>query len=207
VVTSPLDQLINGITVAGLAAFTVSGVIEAKRKDMDAFGCMSVAFITALGGGTIRDVLLGRYPLFWIENEWYAIGIFALAAVLYYSARFVRMPARAILVPDALGLGLFSVTGATFALEAHTSYFIASILGVITGVFGGVLRDVICNEIPMVFARTQLYATCALAGAWTFILLDHFHAYAHWSLPAGVIVTFLTRMAAIRFDLRLPSAM
>ncbi len=204
---SPLDELINGITIAGLAAFTVSGVIEAKRKDMDAFGCMSVAFVTALGGGTVRDVLLGRYPLFWIENEWYAIGIFALAAVLYYSAGYIRMPERAILIPDALGLGLFSVTGATFALEAHTSYFIASILGVITGVFGGVLRDVICNEIPMVFARTQLYATCALAGAWTFILLDHLHAYAHWSLPAGVVVTFLTRMAAIRFDLRLPSAM
>ena len=206
VITS-FDQLIDGITIAGLAAFTISGVIEAKRKDMDAFGCMSVAFVTALGGGTVRDVLLARYPLFWIENEWYAIGIFALAAALYYSSRFVKMPARAILVPDALGLGLFSVTGATYALEAHTSYFIASILGVITGVFGGVLRDVICNEIPMVFARTQLYATCALAGAWTYILLDHLHAYAHWSLPAGVVVTFLTRMAAIRFDLRLPSAM
>jgi uncharacterized membrane protein YeiH len=206
-VVSPLDELINGITIAGLAAFTVSGVIEAKRKDMDAFGCMSVAFVTALGGGTVRDVLLGRYPLFWIANEWYAIGIFALAAVLYYSARYIKMSARAVLIPDALGLGLFSVTGATYALEAHTSYFIASILGVITGVFGGVLRDVICNEIPMVFARTQLYATCALAGAWTYILLDHLHAYAHWSLPAGVVVTFLTRMAAIRFDLRLPSAM
>jgi uncharacterized membrane protein YeiH len=205
-VVSTLDELITGITIAGLAAFTVSGVIEAKRKDMDAFGCMSVAFVTALGGGTVRDVLLGRYPLFWIANEWYAIGIFALAAVLYYSARYIKMSARAVLIPDALGLGLFSVTGATFALEAHTSYFIASILGVITGVFGGVLRDVICNEIPMVFARTQLYATCALAGAWTYILLDHLHAYAHWSLPAGVIVTFLTRMAAIRFDLRLPSA-
>jgi uncharacterized membrane protein YeiH len=207
VVISPLDELINGITIAGLAAFTVSGVIEAKRKDMDAFGCMSVAFVTALGGGTVRDVLLGRYPLFWIANEWYAIGIFALAAVLYYSSRYIKMSSRAVLIPDALGLGLFSVTGATYALEAHTSYFIASILGVITGVFGGVLRDVICNEIPMVFARTQLYATCALAGAWTYILLDHLHAYAHWSLPAGVIVTFLTRMAAIRFDLRLPSAM
>lgn len=203
---NPIDQLVNVITILGLAAFTISGVIEAKRKDMDAFGCMSVAFITALGGGTIRDVLLNRYPLFWIQNQWYAIGIFALAAAFFYGARFIRLSPRAILVPDAFGLGLFSVTGATYALEANASYVIASLLGVITGVFGGVLRDVICNEIPTVFARTQLYATCAFAGAWTFILLDHLHAYAHWSLPAGVVVTFLSRMAAIRFDLRLPAA-
>lgn len=201
-----IDPLVNVIFVLGIASFTISGVIEAKRQDMDLFGCMSVAFITAFGGGTIRDVLLDRHPLFWIENEWYAISTFALAAAAFYGARFVKLPASAILIPDALGLGLFSVTGATYALQANTSYFIASLLGVITGVFGGVLRDVICNQIPAVFARTQLYATCALAGAWTFILLNHFHASASWSLPAGVIVTFLFRMAAIKFDLRLPAA-
>jgi uncharacterized membrane protein YeiH len=203
--TAALDPIVNVITVLGLAAFTISGVIEARRKDMDVFGSMSVAFITAFGGGTVRDVLLGRYPLFWVENQWYAISIFALAASVYYSARFVKLPASAILIPDALGLGLFSVTGADYALAAHSSYFIASLLAVITAVFGGVLRDVICNEIPTVFARTQLYATCALAGAWTYILLDHLHAYAAWSLPAGVAATFLLRMAAVRFDLRLPT--
>lgn len=200
----PLDALLNVITIAGLAAFTVSGVIEAKRKDMDAFGCISVAFVTALGGGTLRDLLLGRYPVFWISHEWYAAGVLALATSLYYASRFIALPERAILIPDALGLGLFSVTGATYALEAHTSYLIAVILGVITGVFGGVLRDVICIQIPTVFARTQLYATCALAGVLTYIGLDHIHADARWSLPAAVAVTFLARMAAIRFDLRLP---
>ena len=202
--SSALDPIVQTITVFGLAAFTVSGVIEARRKDMDVFGSMSVAFITAIGGGTIRDVLLGRYPLFWIVNQWYSISIFAGAAAVYYSARFVKLPASAILIPDALGLGLFCVTGVNAALAAHTSYFIASLLGVITAIFGGVLRDVICNEIPTVFARTQLYATCALAGAWTCLALDHFHAYAAWSLPAGVVATFALRMMAIRFDLRLP---
>jgi len=203
--SSALDNVINIITIAGLAAFTVSGVIVAKRKDMDAFGCMSVAFITALGGGTLRDVLLGRYPLFWIAHEWYAIGVFIFAAVLFYCSRYIALRERAILIPDALGLGLFSVTGATYALEAHTSYIVASILGVITGVFGGVLRDVICNEIPIVFSRTQLYATCALAGVWTYIILDHFGVVSAWSLSIGVAVTFLTRMAAVFFDLRLPT--
>ena len=203
--SSALENVINIITIAGLAAFTVSGVIVAKRKDMDAFGCMSVAFITALGGGTLRDVLLGRYPLFWIAHEWYAIGVFIFAAVLFYCSRYIALRERAILIPDALGLGLFSVTGATYALEAHTSYIVASILGVITGVFGGVLRDVICNEIPIVFSRTQLYATCALAGVWTYIILDHFGVVSAWSLSIGVAVTFLTRMAAVFFDLRLPT--
>ncbi len=200
----PLDAILNVITVAGLAAFTVSGVIEAKRKDMDAFGCISVAFITALGGGTLRDLLLGRYPLFWIAHEWYAAGIFVLAAALYYASRWKALPERAILIPDALGLGLFSVTGATYALEAHTSYFIATVMGIITGVFGGVLRDVICQQIPTVFARTQLYATCALAGILAYVVLDHVGVDARWSLPAAVAVTFAARMAAIRFDLRLP---
>ena len=200
----PLDALLNGITIAGLAAFTVSGVIEAKRKDMDAFGCVSVALITALGGGTLRDLLLGRDPLFWISHDWYAAGIIVLAAALYYASRYVALPERAILIPDALGLGLFSVTGATYALEAHTSYFIATVLGIITGVFGGVLRDVICIQIPTVFARTQLYATCALAGVLTYLALDHVHADPRWSLPSAVVVTFVARMAAIRFDLRLP---
>ncbi|HET9343092.1 MAG TPA: trimeric intracellular cation channel family protein [Candidatus Eremiobacteraceae bacterium] len=203
--SSALENVINIITIAGLAAFTVSGVIVAKRKDMDAFGCMSVAFITALGGGTLRDVLLGRFPLFWIAHEWYAIGVLIFAAILFYSSRFIALRERAILIPDAFGLGLFSVTGATYALEAHTSYIVASILGVITGVFGGVLRDVICNEIPIVFSRTQLYATCALAGVWTYIILDHFGVESAWSLSLGVAVTFLTRMAAVFFDLRLPT--
>ena len=202
--SDPLDTLLNIITIAGLAAFTVSGVIEAKRKDMDAFGCVSVAFITALGGGTLRDLLLGRYPLFWIAHEWYAAGILVLAAALYYASPYIALAERAILVPDALGLGLFSVTGATYALEAHTSYFIATIMGVITGVFGGVLRDVICQHIPTVFARTQLYATCALAGILTYIALDRFGVDAHWSLPAAVLITVVTRLAAVRFDLRLP---
>lgn len=201
-----LAALLDVVNALGLAAFTISGVIEARRKDMDVFGSMSVAFITAIGGGTIRDVLLDRYPIFWVQDQRYSIAIFALAALAYYSARFVRLKPTAIRVPDALGLGLFCVTGTSYALQAHDSYFVASLLGVITAVFGGVLRDVICNEIPTVFARTQLYATCALAGTWTYILLAHVHASAAWSVPAGVLATFLLRMLAIRFDVRLPSA-
>jgi uncharacterized membrane protein YeiH len=199
----PLDPLITVISVLGLGAFTISGVIEAKRKEMDLVGAAAVAFITAVGGGTVRDVLLGRYPIFWISDQRYALGIFALAVVSFFSLRTSRLASSAILIPDALGLGLFTVTGASYALAYHTSMVIASLMGVITGIFGGVLRDVVCNEVPAVFARTQLYATCALAGAWVFLLLDRAGANADVALPAGVLATFLLRMAALRFDLRL----
>src|SRR5580700_7131152 len=128
---------------------------------MDIVGAAAVAFITAVGGGTVRDVLLGRYPIFWISDERYALGIFGLSVIAFYSLRSARIASSAILIPDALGLGLFTVTGASYALADHTSLVIASLMGVITGIFGGVLRDVVCNEIPAVFARTQLYATCA----------------------------------------------
>ena len=199
-----LDPLITVVSVLGLGAFTLSGVIEAKRKDMDVVGAAAVAFITAVGGGTMRDVLLGRYPIFWIEDQRYALGIFALAVISFYSLRAARLTSSAILVPDALGLGLFTVTGASYAIASHTSLAIASLLGVITGVLGGVLRDVVCNEIPSVFARTQLYATCALAGAWVYLLLGAAGVIADVAVPAGALATFSLRMAAVRFDLRLP---
>jgi uncharacterized membrane protein YeiH len=198
-----LDALITVISVLGLGAFTISGVIEAKRKEMDIVGAAAVAFITAVGGGTVRDVLLGRYPIFWVDDQRYAIGIFGLAAISFYSLRTARLASSAILIPDALGLGLFTVTGASYALAAHASMVIASLMGVITGIFGGVLRDVVCNEIPAVFARTQLYATCALVGAWTFLLLDRVGAGAGVALTAGALATFLLRLAALRYDLRL----
>src|SRR5450755_2765985 len=171
---------------------------------MDVVGAAAVGFITAVGGGTVRDVLLGRYPIFWIQDQRYALGIFALAAVSFYSLRTARLASSTILVPDALGLGLFTVTGASFALASHTSLAIASLLGVITGVFGGVLRDVVCNEIPAVFARTQLYATCALAGAWVYLLLGAAGVIDDVAVPAGALATFVLRMVAVRFDLRLP---
>ena len=105
---------------------------------------------------------------------------------------------------DALGLGLFSVTGTSLALEADMPVFIAAMMGVITGIFGGVLRDVICNEIPMVFRRSQLYATCSFAGCWVYILLDWLNASEAAALLSGIIVTFAMRALAVRFDWKLP---
>ena len=109
------------------------------------------------------------------------------------------------LVPDALGLGMFSFLGAEYALQGQTSPFVASLMGVATGVFGGVMRDVICNEIPLVFGRkTQLYATCSLAGAWTYLILIHFNFSLGFASFAGILVTVGIRLLAVRYNLRLP---
>ena len=198
------EMLFRVIEIAAVVVSAVSGVLEARKKKMDFVGVYAVALITAFGGGTVRDVLLDRRPLYWVENDQFVIWIFALCIGLLYGTRGRILSQKLIDVPDALGLGLFSVTGAYYALEHQTGLFIASLFGVITGVFGGVLRDVVCNEVPAVFSpSTSLYATCSFVGAWTYLLLLRTPAAA-WAAIAGIVVTFLLRMAAIRYNIGLP---
>lgn len=200
------ERVLHVIEIAAVFVSAVSGILEARKKKMDFVGVYSVALITAFGGGTLRDILLDRRPLYWIEHHYYVIAIFGVCIVALYFTRGRILPQMAIDLPDALGLGLFSITGAYYALEAHTSLFIASLFGVITGVFGGVLRDVVCNEIPAVFSpSTSLYATCSFVGSWVYLLAATLGAQQLPATMAGLAVTFLLRMAAIRFNLRLPT--
>lgn len=200
------ELIISLITYAGVIAGAVSGALEAHRKQMDVVGACTVALITALGGGTLRDLLLGRAPVFWIYEESYAYLALLTALVTFYSTRLRTIGAKAILIPDALGLGVFSVLGAAFGLQSGTSWFVASLMGVITGIFGGVLRDVICNEIPSVFTpSTYLYATASWIGAWVFILSSHFGAAAGLASLLAILVTFGLRIGAVRFNWALPA--
>jgi len=197
--------LLQLIEIAAVFVSAVSGLLEARRKKMDFVGVYSVALITAFGGGTLRDLLLERRPLYWVENDTYVLWIFALCLGALYLTRGRILPQTALDIPDALGLGLFSITGAYYAYEQHTSLFIASLFGVITGVFGGVLRDVVCNEIPAVFSpNTSLYATCSFAGSWAYLLAARAGAPQLTATITGIALTFLLRMAAIRYNLRLP---
>ncbi|HEX6827857.1 MAG TPA: trimeric intracellular cation channel family protein, partial [Burkholderiales bacterium] len=134
--------------------------MEAARKRMDVVGVIAVAFITAFGGGTLRDILLDRRPLFWVEHQEYLVLLVAvsLAAMALMRGRHYPFTERAIQIPDALGLGLFSASGTSLALDAQLPLFVASLMGVITAVFGGVMRDIICNEIPAVFRDHRPYA-------------------------------------------------
>lgn len=192
------------IEFLGILTFALSGIVEARRKRMDLVGVYTVALITAFGGGTLRDLIIDRTPLFWVANQGYAILILALAVVAFLFPGLTRVPDRALWLPDALGLGLFSIAGAGYALAAGTSLFIAGLLGVITGVFGGVLRDVICNEIPFIFRNRYLYATAAFVGCLLYGALLRLGLSEGLAVPLGIATVVVIRLAALRLNLRLP---
>lgn len=202
-----LSQTQIAVEVVATVAFALSGVIEGARKRLDAVGICVVAGLAAFGGGTVRDILLDRRPLFWVQHAewaWVMLGLCA-AAMLFLRARHLAPTERAMQWPDALGLGLFTAGGTQIALDAAMPAVIAVILGVVTAVFGGVLRDVVCNEIPRAFSDHRPYAICAFAGGWV-LVLAHALGLPQWAalLAAAVAATAL-RVAAILLDWRLPA--
>ncbi|WP_230409703.1 trimeric intracellular cation channel family protein [Undibacterium fentianense] len=201
-----MSSLLHVVEVVGVFVFASSGLVEARRKKMDLVGVFTVAFITAFGGGTVRDILLDRRPLFWIENYEYPTLIFVFCALVSPFFRQLRqvVTERVILYADALGLGLFSVGGASLAFGMKMPLFVCVMMGVITGIFGGVLRDIICNEIPMVFRRGQLYATCAFLGCWIYLVLALYGASEIIAVVSGIAVTLILRLFAVRYDWKLP---
>jgi uncharacterized membrane protein YeiH len=192
------------IELLGIVTFALSGIVEARRKRMDLVGVYTVALIAAFGGGTVRDLVLDRTPLFWVANQGYAILILLMAFASFLFPSLTRVPDRALLLPDALGLGLFSISGAGFALDAGTSLFIAGLLGATTGIFGGVLRDVIVNDIPFIFRNKYLYATAAFAGSILYGLMARAGVSDAMAVPLAIAAVVLLRLAALRYGLRLP---
>ncbi|MCC7158178.1 MAG: trimeric intracellular cation channel family protein, partial [Ignavibacteria bacterium] len=192
----------------GIFAFAITGIIEARRKQMDIIGTYAVAMVTAFGGGTLRDVLINRYPLFWMENYNYPIFILALSVVSIIILRrqigFSKPVLILLAVLDALGLGLFTVIGVSYALSAGVFWFNAVLIGVVTGVFGGVMRDVICNEIPVFFKQSQLYATCSFSGALLFaIMINYFTFDPTVPLFSSIFLTFALRVISIKYNIQL----
>ncbi len=174
---------------------------------MDIIGVYSVAMITAFGGGSLRDIILNRHPLFWIEHYEYAVLVLVLsiaAAISILDLFSKKNLVMVVLVLDALGLGSFSASGASVADKMGCAVFVSSLLGVATGVFGGVIRDIICNEIPYVFQRTELYATCSFLGAWSYLLVARSGGNEIIAVTACIVVTFILRMFAIRYKIKLP---
>ena len=182
------------------------GVLLARSKQMDLVGVCSVAFIVAFGGGTLRDLLLDRTPLFWIASERHAWTVFGLAVAGSLLPQLPPRLERWLYIPDALGLGLFSVVGASIALEQGLSPFLASLFGVMTGTFGGVIGDIVCNEVPNLFRPTvPLYASCSFIGCWIFIALrstSFTEGSAQWVAVASIVVL---RLVALRRGWSLPA--
>jgi uncharacterized membrane protein YeiH len=184
----------------------VYGIVLATRKGLDVVGVAVIASVIAFGGGTLRDVLLDRRPLFWMAHEHYVVIVLALAVVGSLMPRPFVWLGRHLALPDALGLALYSLTGVAFALQEGASHLIAVLMGVITGTFGGVIAEVLCNEIPSLFRPMPLYATCAFLGAWAYLGVSHLGWGEGVALAVGFSVIFLLRMGALRWRIILPAA-
>ena len=199
------DKLRMALEWAATLAFALSGVIEAARKRLDAVGVCVVAFATAFGGGTLRDLLLDQRPFFWVRHVeflWALLGL-CVAAVLFMRQRHLAPTERAILWPDALGLGLFTAVGVDLALAVGEPPLVAVLMGVVTSVFGGVLRDVLADE-PSILLKREIYVTAALAGAMAYVCLTLIGVAAWPAALAGFATAGVVRGGAIVFGWSLP---
>lgn len=202
-----LSQTQIAVEVVATIAFALSGVIEGARKRLDAVGICVVAGLAAFGGGTVRDVLLNRRPLFWVQHVgWiWVVLVLCIGAMLFMRASHLEPTERAMQWPDALGLGLFTAGGTQIAIDAGMPAIIAVILGMVTAVFGGVLRDVVCNEIPRAFSDHRPYAICSFAGGWVMVLA-HALSLPQWvALLAAACSATALRAVALAMDWRLPA--
>jgi uncharacterized membrane protein YeiH len=182
----------QSLEVVGTLAFALSGLIEAARKRLDVVGMAMVTFLAAFGGGTIRDILLDRRPFFWVENSFWLWAVLAPTE-------------RATAWPDAFGLGVFAAGGTQIALAAELPAIVAVIMGVITAVVGGVLRDVVVNEIPRAFVDHQPYSVLAFTGSWVVVGLNLLGWPGYFAVAVGAVVIIVLRICAMVFGWRLPS--
>jgi uncharacterized membrane protein YeiH len=193
------------LDLGGVAVFAISGVLAAGRKNLDLLGVAVIAVVTAIGGGTLRDVLLDRHPIFWIADPTYLWVILAATVVTLGYVRLWMASRRALLIADALGLAFFTIGGVEIAQQAGHSALIALLMGTITGVAGGVLRDVLLGEIPLIFRPGRLYATAAIGGAGLYLLLAWGGISKEAAALAGMAATVGLRLGAIFWRLELPA--
>lgn len=201
-----LSWLQIAIEAAATLAFAASGLLAAARKRLDAVGVCVVAGLAAFGGGTLRDVLLDRRPFFWVANAGWLWALLALCvgAMLFMRARHFAPTERAMQWPDALGLGLFSASGTQLALAQDLPGIVAVFMGVVTATFGGVLRDIVCNEIPSALRDHRPYALCAFAGGWVLVLAAAAGLPQGWSLLLAAGATTALRALALLTGYTLP---
>jgi uncharacterized membrane protein YeiH len=188
---------------AGITVAAISGVLAAKGKEIDLFGVLVLALATAFGGGTVRDLLAGDTPVAWLRGPEQMLNAIGTALVTFFAARWTRMPQGLMLIADALTLAFFVMLGVGKGLAFHLSPPVAVLLGVITGVAGGIVRDVLLGEVPHVFRReVRLYATAAIAGGMVNVSLQPMGSLA--AATAGFLTILCLRLAAMRWKLSLP---
>ena len=196
-----LDTFLISLEALGVIAFALSGIIEAARKHFDLVGVVMVGAIAAFGGGTLRDVLLDRRPFFWVEQEFWLWTLIAVGVSLpfFIKARHIELTEKGMLIPDAFGLGIFAAGGTHLALQVGVSPLVAVVMGVITAVFGGILRDVLVNEVPRAFHDHQPYAVIAFAGGWLVVLLSYLQTPEYLDVLIAAVAMVIIRLLAVRF--------
>ncbi len=198
---SLLDNL-YWITLIAVVVSSASGVLKAGFKQFDLFGVVIIAIATGLGGGSLRDMLLDR-DVFWIQEQIFFIASFASAIAMFLAARMMVIPPKFFLVADAAGLAAFAIAGTLVSMLAGAPWLIASFMGVMTGTLGGIFRDVLCNEPPVVF-QSPLYATVSWAGSLVFIGLLYLGVDVTYAALFSGVGIFVARMLAIYFNISLP---
>jgi uncharacterized membrane protein YeiH len=193
------------LEMLGTVAFAVSGALAASRKRMDIFGFCVLALMPAVGGGTIRDIIIDRVPVFWVsDNRYVAVAIIAALVVFFAPHRKPGGRRQLLIWTDALGLALFAALGTEVCLQHNTGPLVAVMLGVTTAVTGGMIRDVICNEIPLILSR-EIYATAAFAASLVYVLANKLEMGDAVSLTVAVATGLAIRGLAIVYNWSLPS--
>jgi uncharacterized membrane protein YeiH len=195
--------IIYGLDLFGVAVFAVSGSLAAGRKRMDVFGVIVLGLVTALGGGTLRDTLLDSGPVFWIADPGYLLIAVVSSLLTFIAVRVISIPWRGLLISDALGLAVFMAIGTAKALDITNSPSVAVVMGVMTGVAGGMIRDVLSAEVPLIL-RKEIYATAALCGSLAYVILLPLGLSNIPCLILSAAVTLSIRLAAIHWGFSLP---
>lgn len=191
------------IDILGTISFAVSGAFLAMEKKLDPFGVLVLAFVTAIGGGTLRDMLIGNLPVSWLTNSTATIVIFSAAVVTIFFGRYLKQLTTTLFLFDALGLGLFTVVGIELGIEKGFSTGVCITLGTITACFGGVVRDVLLNNIPLLF-RKEIYALACIAGGLIYFLLRQLKIDADVITIICILIIFTIRIIAVRYKISLP---
>lgn len=197
-------MIVYVLQLFGTAVFACSGALEAGRKRLDLVGVAAVSFVTAMGGGTVRDVLLDRDALLWTADPVYLYISVGAGLLTWALARVWLPPHRMLVVLDAGGLALFTISGVQVAEQLGTATSIALVMGLITGAAGGVFRDVLCGEIPLIFRESELYVSASLIGGGAYLAAKGLGLPLGASAVLGAAIVFLLRMAAVKWRWRLP---
>lgn len=197
-------NIFDAFDLLGTSAFAISGALFAMHKRMDPFGVLIIAFVTAVGGGTLRDVLVNAYPITWMGDLKYIYVIFLSVIIAILFRKKLGYLSKSLFLFDTIGLGIFTIVGTEVGLQHDFHFLICISLGIITATFGGVLRDTLSNEIPLIFHK-EIYATACIVGASVYLVLLELNVTPEVNQLLTTLIVIVVRVVAVKFDLRLPT--